>query len=122
MVNYCLEFSIPGLPKTMNELYSSHWRTRQSHKVKWHRDIYYCTFGKTPPKPLKKAKLELTRYSSFQPDDDNLRSSFKHIIDALVECKILENDRVENIGTPDIKWSKIGPKKGFINIKIMGVE
>ena len=63
-------------------------------------------------KPLSRAKLTLTRYSSVCPDPDGLVSSFKSVLDGLVECGVLENDRFTNIGMPTYAWEKAPKNEG----------
>ena len=71
-----------------------------------------------PPRPLPKAKLTLTRHSMIQPDYDGLVSAFKHVIDGLIEARVLENDKMNNIGAPTYLWEKAPRSKGFITIKV----
>lgn len=67
-----------------------------------------------PAAPLEKAKLTLERHSSVEPDFDGLVSSFKFIIDGLVDCGVLIGDKTSVIGRPDYQWVKASPKKGKI--------
>lgn len=78
--------------------------------------------AKKPRAPLERAKLTLTRASAVEPDYDGLVSSFKHIIDALVEGGILVNDKTENIGKPDYQWVVAARNKGCIKVKIEEVS
>lgn len=75
-----------------------------------------------PPKPLKRAKLTLTRCSSQEPDFDGLVSSFKHIIDGLILGGIIENDKMSNIGQPTYIWEKAPREKGKVIIEVEGYE
>ncbi len=70
--------------------------------------------------PLKKAHLTLTRHSSIRPDSDGLVSSFKHVIDGLVDTKIIVDDDYKTIGMPTYLWEKAPAKKGYITIKVEG--
>jgi Holliday junction resolvase RusA-like endonuclease len=115
---YVLEFQIPGLPETTNEVLAMKLRVRLRCKRIWKRTVWLLVVGKRPRAPLKRARLTLTRCSSTRPDPDGLVSSFKHIIDGLVEARVLENDRLENIGFPNYAWEKAPSGKGHCKIHI----
>ncbi len=69
-----------------------------------------------PRRPLKRARVTCIRYSSVSPDSDGLVTGFKPLIDGLVACGVLENDRYENIGMPDYRHVPVPPKKGRVVI------
>src|ERR1700751_3965984 len=118
---YILEFELKGLPRTANA--RLHWRARHAENKKWMKEVHPMLQGAfRPMRPLKRAKLTLTRVSSVSIDSDNLVISFKPIIDALVTCKVLVNDKFENIGMPDYRWEKGKPKQGFVKIRIEEVQ
>ncbi len=71
-----------------------------------------------PPEPLERAKLTLTRCSSREPDTDGLVSCFKHVVDGLVEAKVLADDRPSNIGIPDYRWEKCSNKLSRIKVQV----
>lgn len=68
--------------------------------------------------PLKKAKLTLTRHSARPCDFDGCVSSFKSILDGLVEHGVLADDNMNVIGQPTYKWEKSPPRKGFCTIVV----
>lgn len=68
--------------------------------------------------PLQTARLTLTRYSTIEPDYDGLVSSFKPIIDGLVEAGFLAGDKRANIGVPDYRWEKAKRGQGRITVRI----
>lgn len=113
-----IEFQIPQLPKMMNELLRGHWQKKYRHAKVWKRLVYFEVVSQKPPRPWKKAKLTLTRVSAKRPDYDGLVSSFKHVIDGLVEAGILADDTSKVTGVPDYKWELGKPKKGFIKVKV----
>jgi Holliday junction resolvase RusA-like endonuclease len=115
---YLLEFQLPGLPETTNEILSMRLRMRLRCKRIWKRTVWLLVVGKRPASPLKRARLTLIRCSSTRPDSDGLVSSFKHVIDGLVEARVLENDRYENIGFPNYAWEKAPSGKGHCKIRI----
>lgn len=75
-----------------------------------------------PPIALNKAKLTLTRFSSMKPDQDGLVSSFKHVVDGLVECGVLVDDSMDIIGMPEYKHEPAKPKFGKIQIEVQEIE
>lgn len=73
-------------------------------------------FGKRPNKPLEKAKITCIRYSSAEPDFDNLAISFKSAIDGLRDAGIILDDKKKNIGMTTYMWEKTPPGAGKIKI------
>jgi hypothetical protein len=123
MTPYSLEFRIEGLPKTTNAKRGfGHWAQYYRESVKWKKEIIPYLVSKKPPSPLQKARLTLTRWSSVRPDHDGLVSSFKHVIDGLVDAGVLVNDKFENIGQPDYRWEKAPQGKGFITVVVQQVN
>lgn len=100
----------------------SHWRVRSSHAKKWKTLIWAETAARKPEVPLQKARVTMIRHSSVEPDTDGCRGSFKVILDALVACGILVNDKPENVGEPIVRHQKAPPKKGQITITIEEIE
>jgi hypothetical protein len=116
-IPYRLEFTVAGLPKTTNAKRGfGHWAQYYSEGVKWKKNVIPFLANKKPPQPLPKAKLTLTRGSSVEPDFDGLVSSFKHVIDALVDGGIIVNDKMQNIGQPTYLWQKAPQGEGFIKV------
>jgi hypothetical protein len=114
-----ISLKIPGLPKRTNNS-RSHWRAKHAEAKKWktlvanHARIY----ADIPKKPWANAHLTLTRHSSVRPDYDGLVSSFKHVIDGLIEAGIIANDKHENIGISTYLWEKCPPRDGHITIVV----
>lgn len=116
---YRLEIELPILPKMTNRRGSSHWRGIHAERKAVKLAVKMAIRKhKTPPRPLVKAHLTLTRYSSVAPDPDGLVSGFKAVIDSLVECGVIENDRFTNIGMPTFLWEKSPPKQGKISVVV----
>lgn len=113
---YRLEFELEGLPKTTNAFARGSFWAFKKEKDKWLSAIRCATALRKPQTPLEKAKLTLTRKSSKRPDNDGLVSSFKYVIDALVNCGILVDDTPDVIGFPDYRWSQAPMKKGMIHV------
>lgn len=117
-MNYILEFELKGLPKTTNSMAAAHWTKRHGHAKRWKMVVYMAVRTKCPDTPLKRAQLTLIRCSSKDSDFDGLVSSFKHVIDGLVEAGVLENDRHENIGQPTYRQERAKRGHGFIKVKV----
>lgn len=115
-----IELEIKALPKTPNQLLGAHWRTRSTHAKKWMFYVQqaFMVRGIQWKLGLEKAQLTLTRCSSMQCDADNLRSSFKSVVDALVKLGVIIDDKQSVIGEPVVLWEKARPKAGFIKLRI----
>lgn len=115
---YEFEFTIPGLPPTTNSHGRAHWTVKAKLARKW-RDLVVLAVGSNKPSsPLLRAKLTLTRGSSADLDPDGLVSSFKHIVDGLIDAGVIANDRTKNIGFPTYNWEQCAKKNGFIRVHI----
>lgn len=121
---YRLELRINGLPKIISNGSKGSWRSAWAEARKWHRLILEAVVfsRQKPQKPLERARLQLTRYSSVEPDFDGLAISFKHVLDALIKAGVLVNDKVSNIGQPNYRWEKTKPGGGFITITVEEIE
>lgn len=117
-MSYTLDFEINDLPLPTNQQMSMHWTKKGAYVKHWHRMVSLLVGSKKPTKPLPKAVLTLTRFSSSEPDFDGLVSSFKPVIDALIVCGVLVNDKPSNIGQSKYLWEKAKPKQGKIKIKV----
>lgn len=119
---YLLELEIEGLPKFTSNA-NQHWKARWLEAKKWKKLVTTkIHFKNKPESPLEKARLTLTRFAhGRKPDADNLRSSFKHVIDALVESGVLADDRPDVIGEPAVFHEPAKPGQGKIRIVVEGV-
>lgn len=122
VMEYKLSVEIPGLPQTVNQLGRKHWALKVKHNRIWEILVRAHAIGNLPDKPLTKAMVTLTRYSSREPDFDGLTSSFKCILDSLVKCGVLKDDNSKAIGQPAYVWERCGPKDGSIRIEVTSVE
>lgn len=113
-----LTFTLNGLPKTTNSGGRAHWTAKVREARTWHTLVKLALRAHMPKVPHKTAKLTLTRHSSSRPDYDGLVSSWKNVIDAIVQCGFLANDKHENIGVPTYLWEKAAPRQGRITLTI----
>ncbi len=119
-MTYSIQFTLDGLPKTTNSGGRAHWSVKASEAKLWRRRVVAEALDLRPPSPLHKAKLTLTRYSSAEPDFDGLVSSFKHVVDGLIDAGIIESDKPSVIGQPNYKWEKVKPRMGKISVTVEG--
>jgi Holliday junction resolvase RusA-like endonuclease len=113
---YRASAELPGLPDSPNRV-RGHWRKSWTKTKKW-KDWTALAFAQIKPRaPLHQARLLLTRYSSVQPDPDNLVASFKAVIDGLRQGGVIANDRAENVRV-ETKWQKAPSRMGKISIYV----
>jgi len=117
-MKYYLKIDLQGLPRTVNSIGRLHWAVKAKETRYWIDCVALYVINKKPLKPLPKVRLRFTRFSSRQPDFDNLVNSFKAVQDGLVVSGILQNDKPENIETPEYIWQKACHKKGQIRIEV----
>lgn len=114
-----LEFEINALPRMTNPSgRRNHWAMRAAEARKWKGFVIAELNRLQCEVSLEKATLILTRFSSVSPDPDGLVSGFKHVIDGLVQGRVLKNDKIFNIGMPTYRWEKCSPKKGKIRVEV----
>lgn len=118
-----IDFDIPGLPKTTNSGGRAHWAVKAKEAREWKRFVYACVRSSGfKGGPFPKAKLTLTRHSAVEPDFDGLVSSFKHVIDGLVEAGVIPSDKPSVIGQPDYRWERAPRGRGYIRVKVEPAE
>ncbi len=77
--------------------------------------------GRKPVKPLPRSLLRLVRYSSVEPDPDNLAASFKAVIDGLRIAGVIENDRSANVQI-SFSWKLAPASMGKISVEVEEAE
>ncbi len=107
------EFVIEDLPLMINSIGRKHWSLKYKESVKWRRFINeQCNIANICGLNLEKAILTLTRHSSKEPDFDNLVTGWKVVIDALVKCGVLLDDKPSVIGESKFLWVYRPTKQG----------
>lgn len=112
---------LEGLPPTTNTPGRGgrkNWRSQHYERKKWKALIAQYARPYVPKVPHKKARLVITRYSAVEPDFDGLVSGGKALIDGLVECGVLEDDKRSNIGIPDYRWEKAKRGEGKVRVEV----
>lgn len=121
-----IEFTLDYLPKRPNEFLKSHgknWTLIKAEKNTLERLMQCELNGKCPKNPWTKVKLLLVRQSSRCPDYDGLVSSFKYVVDLMVNrFKIFVDDSYWVTGQWEVFWAKAPPKKGKIYVKVLRVK
>lgn len=79
------------------------------------------TLGKLPPQPLVKAHVHLIRHSNRLLDYDNCVSSFKGIVDSLVDAGVMIDDSYKVTG-PWLVEQRYRPKKDGPLLEIIITE
>ena len=114
-----LELVILGeLPKSPNLLLGAPWQVRAGYAKRWLRFISNALATNRRLAPCQKAKVTLTRYGTRKLDSDNLRSSFKCILDALKKCGVIVDDSPDVIGTPEVIFEKVPRKETRIKVRV----
>ena len=114
---YSLEFELDGLPP-MNSADGMHWRVRRKLRIDWELRVELACRGRKPTEPLPRAQVEISRFSSREPDFENMAQGGKFLLDGLVKCGVLLDDRPSVIGQPVYRCSKIAPKQGKVRISV----
>ena len=119
-MSYKLVIEIGRLPRAISPNARVHWavRAKENREFKFMVVMLARSRG-VPRSPLKQAKLTFTRYSSRQPDDDNLVASFKAVRDGLKEAGVILDDNAKVLSVrPDYRWEYAKAGKGKIKIEV----
>lgn len=115
-------FELNGLPKTTNSGGRAHWAIKAKEAKYWKYAVSLALLDCIKPnKPFQKARGTFTRCSSVECDFDGLVSSFKHVVDGLVESKIIIDDK-PSCFKAEYLWEKTKPRFGKIKVMIEEVE
>jgi Holliday junction resolvase RusA-like endonuclease len=117
-MSYRKEITIFILPPTPNARYSC-WQKR-AEKVQEIRDLAQksaMVYGR-PKYPLKKCRVTCTRFSSVEPDFDNLAGSFKPILDGFKIAGIFIDDKSSVITERAYLWEKTPARQGRVTVLI----
>lgn len=115
-MSYVLDFELAGLPSTANS-HRSHWVAGANRK-KWRKAVELRTFMQRPPSPLSSCRITCTRFSSSEPDYDNLVQSFKPVIDGLKDGGIIQDDKSSVVKERKYLWEKAKAKAGRIKVLV----
>ena len=96
---------------------------RGKYRERWHKRVAEQTLGKRPKQPLTQARVRLVRASCTDQnrmDADNLRYSFKAVLDGFVACGLLADDCYAVIGEPEVTTTHAPKGSGWISVEIEG--
>lgn len=116
MQRYTLAFELLGLPPTLNS--RGHWRVKAKLTKRWRLMAALTAKASRPAAPLSKARVTLTRFSSNEPDFDNLAGSFKPILDGLKSAGIILDDKRSVIGRPTYNWEHAPRGSGKVRVEV----
>jgi Holliday junction resolvase RusA-like endonuclease len=118
-----IELEFNQLPKILSNGSHGHWRVAAGIKKLWqNRVINKVTLERlAPPKPWKKSRAIFTRFSSVEPDYDNLVISFKAIRDGLKKAGVIEDDGPKFLDAV-YYWDKVPPKFGKVRIEVWEIK
>ncbi len=111
------------LPSTQADVQQRWARTK--YRDQWHLRVKLTVGSRRPPEPLTRATVTLTRASSRPSrlcDADNIRISFKPILDGLVACGVLAEDNIGTIGEPLLQFEDAPPKRGWCSVEVEEVH
>jgi hypothetical protein len=94
--------TISELALSLNKWQRTHWGKRAKEKEKW----IYLIKEQKPKKHAEAVDIVYTRVSTRMIDLDNLGGSFKCIGDALVKCKVIQDDNPLIVRSLTLRWEK----------------
>lgn len=120
-MTYRFEFELDGLPPTTNGSHGS-WQKAAANKRLWRTRTKLRTFMERPKEPLTKCRITATRFSSVEPDDDNLAISFKSVIDGLKDAGVIQDDKTSVVIERKYLWEISSPRKGKIRVLVEEIK
>ena len=109
---YKLDLTLHALPDSLNKGLRGHRMKYFSKNKRWDMLIFGMVRGKTPPEPLKKAHITITRHFWRTLDYDGLVGSMKPIVDALVSAGVLADDSWNVLGAWEVDQQFRTKKEG----------
>ena len=97
------KIELPYVPISMNQTNTWHWSKKAKYKKQIEEDIYYLVKQLGQIEKFKYAKVRITYYfPDLRRRDiiDNYNPKF--IMDGIVKAGILEDDRHEYVGVPEL--------------------
>ena len=92
-MTYRLTFELQGLPPLQTAAATTHHREARRVSQAWKQLVVdRVGLGKGPEKPLKRARVVFTRFSTTCPDPANQPAAMKPLEDGLVAAGVLEDD------------------------------
>jgi Holliday junction resolvase RusA-like endonuclease len=100
-----MKITLYDTPPSLNQWGGMNRYAKARLKAQWEKDIYYGAFGQRPREPMRLARVRITIFFPVKRRRDKDNYSPKFILDGLVKARIIEDDRDEVIGQPEICFS-----------------
>ena len=120
-MTYRLELKLLGVP-TPGRNARRVWQATHRDTQAWRRAVAFGATGRTPPKPLRRARVVFKRFGERELDFTNLVDSFKALEDGLVGAGILADDKPANYvgGHPDYAQERVARGREHVTIVVTG--
>lgn len=118
---YSVFIELKGLPPMPNAWGRMHRWQKQDQNTIWYAAISAQVGSQKPLAPLTTYRLSLTRKSSSEPDYDGLVGSFKLVVDGLVRCGVLADDKISNSGPWEVGWIRSKQNQGSVLVQVTQV-
>lgn len=115
-MSYRLEFELSGLPPTTNGSHGT-WQAAWQRRKRWRDAVKLRCVMQRPVVPLQLSKVVMIRFSSRQPDYDNLVTSFKSVRDGLKDAGIIFDDSPNHI-REEYRWEKCNSANCRIRVEV----
>ena len=102
----------------------SRWK-RYAAKKTWEGAVAAAVLtelGRWPAAPLARARVEITRCSTTEPDYDGLVAGGKFLLDGLVRAGVLEDDNPRVVGQPVYRWERAKRGAGCVRVVVTDEE
>jgi hypothetical protein len=112
-------FELPEM-RANGRLARAHWALIHKHTTKWRMAVQMelIAQGAARVGPWSRVAIECTRASVREPDFDNLVSSFKPLIDGIVDSGLIEDDNSKVIVAREYLWTPAPRGKGWVKVVI----
>lgn len=114
---------IPEIPLLRNRLEGKHWWAKHKERDRW-RILVGChvlalPIHQRPLQPFERANLRLVRHTPRACDPLAVAESFKYVVDALIEARVLVDDSHEHVQfEPQPRWQKCPGKHQHITVEV----
>jgi hypothetical protein len=108
-----IKFSLKPNPPSPNVRERMHWsaRSRLCQDIAWKVMVGIQLKKKTPHRPSwAKIKVHATRFAIRLMDRDNFVGSLKPVIDGLVACRVVPDDKPELVHLGELNQKRVSKK------------
>ena len=117
MDKYRLDIEMDGVTPLNSADANNRWKRKKARDL-WFVKVRVAIGRDLPHEPLEHALVTITRCSSVPPDADNMYHGIKFLLDSLVACGIIADDKRDVIGMPVVKWRKAKPRQSKTLISV----